>query len=56
MFSGSNNAHVRAFPRRRRANNYMKREQAVLTFYDASGKIVGRSSTSSSGTVTNYDT
>jgi YD repeat-containing protein len=25
------------------------------TFYDASGKVVGRSSTDSSGTVTNYD-
>jgi YD repeat-containing protein len=25
------------------------------TFYDSSGKVVGRSSTNSSGTVTNYD-
>jgi YD repeat-containing protein len=25
------------------------------TFYDASGKVVGRSATDSSGTVTNYD-
>jgi len=25
------------------------------TFYDASGKVTGRSSTSSSGAVTNYD-
>ena len=25
------------------------------TFYDSSGKVVGRCSTSSSGTVTNYD-
>jgi YD repeat-containing protein len=25
------------------------------TFYDAGGKVVGRSSTDSSGTVTNYD-
>ena len=25
------------------------------TFYDASGKIVGRSSTNSAGTTTNYD-
>jgi YD repeat-containing protein len=25
------------------------------TYYDASGKVVGRSSTDSSGTVTNYD-